>query len=98
MISSDMKDMIKAGVTNNRSGKGSSYVKQAGDNYTVCDNLSAGYLVSSICLSHDSIADTGHELHQFITVGAYDAKGDKTADSSTGVYRHPLAFSSGRNS
>lgn len=82
---SSYNDQLKYSVKNNRGGKGSVFVKSAGNSFSECDYSSASFYPGLTCFSHNSNLGLDDELPWFISVAASNALGVKSSYSSHGA-------------
>ncbi|MCO4755933.1 MAG: S8 family serine peptidase, partial [Bacteriovoracaceae bacterium] len=78
-------DQVKYGLGNQRGGKGSVYVKSAGNSFQECDFSHSGMFLGLLCFSHNSNLGAEDELPWYIVVGATNALGVKSSYSSEGA-------------
>lgn len=82
---SSYDDQLEYGVSTQRGGKGSVYVKSAGNSFQECDFQYSGLYLDLLCFSHNSVAGAEDELPWNIIVGATNALGVKASYSSHGA-------------
>lgn len=85
MSDSSYADQLKYGVTSQRGGKGSLYVKSAGNSFQECDFSNGAFFLGLQCYSHNSNLGSEDELPWLISVGATNALGVKASYSSHGA-------------
>lgn len=82
---SSYDDQLQYGVENQRGGKGSVYVKSAGNSYQECDFSDATFYMGLFCFAHNSNLGQEDELPWIISVGATNSLGVKASYSSHGA-------------
>jgi len=83
----DYADQVNSGFSTGRLGKGSLYVKAAGNSYEECDYFSSSYyLIEDIglCFPHNANVDRSNAISNMVIVGALNGNGQKASYSSTG--------------
>jgi len=78
-------DQLKYGLSTQRGGKGSVYVKSAGNSFQECDFSNGSFFLGLMCFSHNSNLGSEDELPWNIVVGATNALGVKSSYSSEGA-------------
>ena len=82
---SSYHDQVKSGFTSGRSGKGSVYVKAAGDYYKICDDETDDFLdQDGLCLTYNANTDQQSTYPYMIVVGGVNSNGVKSSFSSPG--------------